>query len=112
MKSPFAGMNPYIESSGLWRNFHANLLIKIQDALADLVPRHYLVRAEERSYLLLAVENGKETHQIVLGAGIWIVEGLDLSRARPGPVDFVCLPLRIAGGDGAPARAILRQRRK
>jgi len=61
MKSPFAGMNPYIESSGLWRNFHANLLIKIQDALADLVPRHYLVRAEERSYLLLAVENGKET---------------------------------------------------
>src|ERR1700722_7640460 len=61
MKSPFAGMNPYIESSGLWRNFHANLLIKIQDALADIVPRHYLVRAEERSYLLLAVENGKET---------------------------------------------------
>ena len=56
--------------------------------------------------------DGKETHEILLGAGIWIVEGLDLSRARPGPVDFACLPLRIAGGDGAPARAILRQRRK
>src|SRR4051794_9129233 len=60
MKSPFAGMDPHIESSGLWRNFHANLMIKIQDALADVVPRHYLVRAEERSYLLLTAEDGKE----------------------------------------------------
>ena len=56
MVSPFAGMDPYIEPSGLWRNCHANLMIKIQDALADVVPRHYLVRAEERSYLLLTVE--------------------------------------------------------
>jgi hypothetical protein len=63
MKSPFAGMDPFIESSGLWRNFHANLLIKIQDALADLVPHHYLVRAEERSYLLLATEDEKETRE-------------------------------------------------
>jgi hypothetical protein len=63
MKSRFAGMDPYIESSGLWRNFHANLLIKIQDALADLVPRHYLVRAEERSYLLLATEDEKEERE-------------------------------------------------
>src|SRR4051794_10259757 len=63
MKSPFAGMDPYIESSGLWRNFHANLIIQIQDALADRVPDHYLVRAEERSYLLLAVENGKEERE-------------------------------------------------
>jgi hypothetical protein len=53
-------MDPYIESSGLWRNFHANLLIKIQDTLADLVPRSYLVRAEERSYLLLVGEDEKE----------------------------------------------------
>src|SRR5712691_2925848 len=63
MKSAFAGMDPYLEASGLWRNFHANLMIKIQDALADVVPRHYLVRAEERSYLLLAVENGKEVRE-------------------------------------------------
>lgn len=63
MASPFAGMDPYIESSGLWRNCHANLMIKIQDALADVVPRHYLVRAEERSYLLLTVEEGKEVRE-------------------------------------------------
>jgi hypothetical protein len=35
-------------------------MVNIQDALADKVPERYLVRTEERSYLLLAVENGKE----------------------------------------------------
>ena len=54
-------------------------------------------------------KDGRETHLHLLGAGIWVVEGLDLSRVRPGPVEFVCLPLKIAGGDGAPARAVLRQ---
>jgi len=51
-----------------------------------------------------------ETHRILLGAGIWIIEGLDLSGVEPGEYDLICLPLKIAGGDGAPARAILRQR--
>jgi len=56
--------------------------------------------------------NGREIHEILLRAGIWILEGLDLSRVRPGPVDLVCLPVRIAGGDGAPVRAIARERRR
>jgi arylformamidase len=43
-----------------------------------------------------------------LGAGIWIVEGLNLSRVLPGRVQLICLPLRMAGADGAPARAIVR----
>jgi arylformamidase len=49
-----------------------------------------------------------ETHRILLGAGVWIIEWLDLSRTPAGSYDFMCLPLRIVGGDGAPARAILR----
>lgn len=57
------------------------------------------------------VHDGRETHEALLGAGIWVVEGLDLSRVQPGPVDFVCLPLRLGGGEGAPARAIVRERR-
>lgn len=52
---------------------------------------------------------GVETHQILLGAGVWIVEGLDLSAVEPGTYEFLCLPLRIQGGDGAPARAVLRR---
>ena len=51
-----------------------------------------------------------ETHRILLGAGIWVIEGLDLSHAPVGPCDPVCLPLCIVGSDGAPARAILRPR--
>jgi len=35
------------------------------------------------------------------------VEGLDLSAAPAGEYQLVCLPLRVAGGDGAPARAVL-----
>lgn len=46
-------------------------------------------------------------HRILLGAGVVIVEGLDLSAVVPGPYQLVCLPLRIVGGDGAPARAVL-----
>ena len=47
------------------------------------------------------------THQILLGAGVIPVEGLNLSGIAPGEYQLVCLPLKIAGGDGAPARAIL-----
>jgi arylformamidase len=56
------------------------------------------------------VHDGVETHRILLGAGIWLIEGLNLSAVKPGAYDLVCLPLRVAGADGAPARAILRPR--
>lgn len=56
-------------------------------------------------------EGGRETHEALLGAGIWIIEGLALTAVRPGPVDLVCLPLRIPGAEGAPARAMVRERR-
>lgn len=49
-----------------------------------------------------------ETHRILLEAGIWIIEGLDLSGVKPGRYDLICLPLKLDTGDGAPARAILR----
>lgn len=54
--------------------------------------------------------DGDETHRALLSAGIWLIEGLDLSRVTPGEYDLVCLPLRLVGADGAPARAILRPR--
>jgi arylformamidase len=54
--------------------------------------------------------DGAETHQALLGAGIWIIEGLNLAEVTPGDYDLVCLPLKIAGSDGAPARAALHKR--
>ncbi len=56
------------------------------------------------------IRKGADTHRILLGAGIWIIEWLDLRRIPAGPCDLICLPLRIVGGDGAPARAMLRPR--
>jgi arylformamidase len=52
--------------------------------------------------------NGPEVHRILLHHGVWIIEGLDLTHVEPGTYEMVCLPLRIAGADGAPARAVLR----
>jgi len=49
------------------------------------------------------------THTILLKAGVVIVEGLNLSQVMRGFYDLYCLPLKIAGSDGAPARAILIQ---
>ena len=52
---------------------------------------------------------GPETHRILLRAGIWIIEGLNLEHVEPGDYELVCLPLKIIGSDGAPARAVLRK---
>ena len=43
------------------------------------------------------------------GAEVVIVEGLDLTRAEPGVYELICLPILLAGAEGAPARAVLRR---
>lgn len=48
-----------------------------------------------------------EVHRILLEAGVVILESLDLRAAEPGEYTLLCLPLRLAGCDGAPARAVL-----
>ena len=47
------------------------------------------------------------THRTLLGAGVIIVEGLLLTVPKPGDYELRCLPLRLEGLDGAPARAVL-----
>ena len=54
--------------------------------------------------------DGTETHRVLLAAGIWVVEGLDLRGVEPGFYDLVCLPIKVMGAEGAPARAIIRKR--
>jgi arylformamidase len=50
---------------------------------------------------------GHPTHRTLLEAGVVILEGLDLSGVGSGGYTLVCFPLKIAGGDGAPSRAVL-----
>ena len=52
---------------------------------------------------------GAPTHHILLKAGVIAVEGLNLSNVTPGFYELICLPLKLKGSDGAPARVILRR---
>ena len=49
-------------------------------------------------------------HHVLLEAGVVLVEGLDLSEVEAGEYEMSCLPLRVGGGDAAPARVVLRTR--
>jgi arylformamidase len=51
--------------------------------------------------------NGPETHRELLAAGVWIIENLALGAVEPGEYKLICLPLRVMGAEGAPARAVL-----
>ncbi|MCS6884830.1 MAG: cyclase family protein [Acidobacteriota bacterium] len=48
-------------------------------------------------------------HKVLLENGIVIIEGLNLCEVPPGDYEMICLPLKVCGGDGAPARVILRR---
>ena len=47
------------------------------------------------------------THRVLLEAGVVIVEGLDMRNVEPGRYQLLCLPIKLSGCDGAPARTIL-----
>jgi arylformamidase len=53
-------------------------------------------------------EDNPGVHQILLGQGVIIIEGLNLSNVLPGSYELICLPLKLVGAEGAPARAVLR----
>ncbi len=66
-----------------------------------------LVGIDSQSIALVA--EGIPTHQLLLKAGVIVLEGLDLADVPGGCYDLFCLPLKMIGLDGAPARAVLLQ---
>ena len=100
-----------------WNSGHAWKSDEFQEKYVHIDPeaaRHLVecrVQTVGVDYLSVgAFQNGgPETHRILLEAGIWIIEGLQLEHVEPGEYELVCLPLKIIGGDGAPARAVLRK---
>ncbi len=52
---------------------------------------------------------GAPAHHMLLGGGVIVIEGLNLREVEPGIYDMLCLPLRVVGADGAPARVLLRR---
>jgi arylformamidase len=67
----------------------------------------------ERGVRLVGVDylsvGDEAAHHALLEAGVVPVEGLDLRGVEPGSYELICLPLRVVGADGAPARALLRR---
>ena len=70
MPSPFPGMDPYIEACYLWDDFHHNLISGIQNALRPVLPKHYVVRAGERSYAALTTKNGVDEYRVQADVGV------------------------------------------
>src|SRR5438067_12915751 len=62
MKSPFPGMDPYIEACGLWEDFHNHLIQEIYRAIATVLPRGYTIDTAVRSYVVLMGPEGKDEH--------------------------------------------------
>jgi len=97
-------------NSRLWERgdeeFHPDFVALSPDAAKYLVDRG--IKLVGVDYLSVApFTEPKPTHEILLKAGVIIVEGLDLSKVKPGTYTLHCLPLKIIGAEGAPARAIL-----
>jgi arylformamidase len=99
-------------NSHLWAKgesgFQTDFVAITEDGAEWLVERG--VQLVGVDYLSVAPYGDSEpTHKVLLKAGVVLVEGLNLSSVMRGFYDLYCLPLKIAGCDGAPARAILIQ---
>ncbi len=95
------------ERRWLTDEFQTDYVAIENDAAQLLVERG--VRSVGVDYLSVAPWHDLiSTHVTLLGAGIWVVEGLDFRGVAPGEYEWICLPMKIVGSDGAPARAILR----
>jgi arylformamidase len=91
---------------------HAEHTFKKDFVAIDASGASWLVRKKVKlvgvDYLSVApYEASRETHRILLENGVVVVEGLDLNEVSQGRYTLYCLPLKIIGCDGAPARAIL-----
>jgi arylformamidase len=97
-------------NSNYWKNeenqFQTNFVALSADGANYLIRRG--VKLVGVDYLSVApFDESRPTHEILLSAGVVILEGLDLSGVTQGRYTLYCLPLKLAGSDGAPARAIL-----
>ena len=101
----FRTRNSHLWHSGEWE-FKKDFIAVTADAAEWLVQKG--VKLVGVDYLSVAPFTDSATpHKILLGAGVVAVEGLDLSEVTEGYYDLYCLPLKLLGSDGAPARAIL-----
>jgi arylformamidase len=97
-------------NSELWRHataFQPNFVALTADAAEWVVEQG--IRLIGIDYLSIQrFDDGPETHIVLLRAGVVILEGLDLSQVLAGEYELFCLPLKLQGIEGAPARVVLK----
>jgi arylformamidase len=97
-------------NSYLWndKSFNAEFVYLTKDAAELLVENG--IKVVGIDYLSVEKYNfsSPDVHRTLLGNGTIIIEGLNLSEVDAGDYEMICLPMKIEGGDGAPARVVLR----
>ncbi|OFZ79306.1 MAG: hypothetical protein A2583_00785 [Bdellovibrionales bacterium RIFOXYD1_FULL_53_11] len=98
-------------NSALWkkdRKFNRNFVALTNDAASWLVARDIRLVGVDYLSVQLFKDKTRLTHQTLLQGGVAVLEGVDLSKVEVGRYELICLPLKLRGADGAPARAVLR----
>ena len=98
-------------NSALWNGtgFHQDYTYVTEEGARYLVAQGVKVVGVDYLSVEQYKKAGAPAHRALLSQGVIIIEGLNLSEAEPGMYEMYCLPLRVAGGDGAPARVILKR---
>lgn len=99
------------KNSALWNDpahrFNPDFVALSSAAAAWIVKRGIDLVGTDYLSIQMFKDTEPLTHRILLEAGVIIVEGLDLRKIQPGNYQLVCLPIKLSGSEGAPARAVL-----
>ncbi len=87
-------------------DFQTNFVGIAEDAALYLVEKGFILVGLD--YLSIApYKNSRPTHEVFLNNGVVVLEGINLSDVSEGYYTLFCLPIKLAGSDGAPARVVL-----
>jgi arylformamidase len=98
-------------NSALWNGeaFHSDYTHLTEEGARYLVDQGVKVVGVDYLSVEQFKKPGAPAHRALLSHGVVIIEGLNLAEAEAGMYEMYCLPLRVAGADGAPARVILKR---
>ncbi len=90
------------------KTFHTDFTAFSEECAKFLVERGIQLLGFDY-FSIARYKNTAPAHRVLLGAGMVIIENLNLTEIDPGEYEIICLPLKIKGSGGAPARVVLRQ---
>ena len=98
-------------NSALWNSdvFHEDYAHLTEAGARHLVEQGVKVVGIDYLSIEQFKKAGAPAHRMLLSNGVIIIEGLNLSEADAGMYEMYCLPLPVTGGDGAPARVVLKR---